>query len=110
MILAIASLAWPAERARVGLIHCEHGYTTNLPLADLMQPDVLFALRVEGEPLTAEHGGPVRLVVPQKYAYKSAKWVRGVEFREAEVLGYWEARGYSNTADPWTEDRYAPAR
>ncbi|MEK7848521.1 MAG: sulfite oxidase-like oxidoreductase [Chloroflexota bacterium] len=107
---AIASLAQPRPEARSVLIHCEYGYTTNLPLENLMQPDVLFALRVEGEPLTAEHGGPVRLVVPQKYAYKSAKWVRGVEFREAEVLGYWEARGYSNTADPWTEDRYAPAR
>jgi DMSO/TMAO reductase YedYZ molybdopterin-dependent catalytic subunit len=105
---AIASLARPEPGARFVLVHAEHGYTTNIPLRDLMQEDVLFALKLEGRPLDAEHGGPLRLVVPKKYAYKSAKWVRGVEFLREEVLGYWEARGYSNTADPWTEDRYSP--
>ncbi|MEE9202072.1 MAG: sulfite oxidase-like oxidoreductase [Dehalococcoidia bacterium] len=103
----IASLACPAPEAQFVLVHAEHGYTTNLPLSDLKQDDVLLALKLEGRPLEAEHGGPLRLVVPKKYAYKAAKWVRGVEFLREEVLGYWEARGYSNTADPWTEDRYS---
>ena len=104
----IASLARPATEAQFVLVHAEYGYTTNLPLRDLAQGDVFFALKLEEEPLGAEHGGPLRLVVPKKYAYKSAKWVRGVEFLGEEVLGYWEARGYSSTADPWTEDRHSP--
>lgn len=104
----LASLARPAPEAQFVLIHAEHGYTTNLPLSDLMQGDVLFALKLEGKPIDAEHGGPLRLVAPRKYAYKSAKWVRGIEFLKEDVPGYWEARGYSNTADPWAEDRYSP--
>jgi DMSO/TMAO reductase YedYZ molybdopterin-dependent catalytic subunit len=103
----IAALARPAPEAGFALIKAEHGYTTNVPLSDLMRDDVLFALKLDGKPLHVAHGAPLRLVVPQKYAYKAAKWVRGVEFLKEEVLGYWETRGYSSTADPWTEDRYS---
>jgi DMSO/TMAO reductase YedYZ molybdopterin-dependent catalytic subunit len=65
------------------------------------------AYRLDGEELPPQNGGPLRIVVPHKYAYKSAKWVRKIKFTEVQELGYWEARGYSNTADPFTEDRYA---
>jgi len=87
-------------------IECGEGYTTSLRLADLLRDDVLLAYHLDGGPLPDEHGGPVRLVVPQKYGWKSAKWVRLLEFRETHDLGFWEVRGYSDTADPWTEDRY----
>jgi DMSO/TMAO reductase YedYZ molybdopterin-dependent catalytic subunit len=71
-----------------------------------MRDDVLFAYGLDGKPLEPEHGGPLRLVVPGKYGYKSAKWVRQVRFTETQEIGFWESRGYSNTADPWTNDRY----
>lgn len=104
---SIASLAMPEEEAKYILVHAEHGYTTNLPLAELMEDDVLFVLKLDDKPLPPIHGGPVRLVVPKRYAYKSAKWVRGIEFLKEDKRGYWETRGYSNTADPWLEERYA---
>jgi len=102
----IAKLAKPTKKAKFATIFCDGGYTTSLPLQDLMDDDVLFAWGRNGEELTPEHGFPLRLLVPKKYAYKSAKWVRGIRFTEKQELGYWEQRGYSNTADPWTEDRY----
>jgi DMSO/TMAO reductase YedYZ molybdopterin-dependent catalytic subunit len=74
---------------------------------DLLDDDVLLALSFNGAPLEADHGGPLRLVVPKKYAYKSAKWVRKITFMTKHELGYWEARGYSDGADPWKEDRYS---
>ncbi len=74
---------------------------------ELMEPDVLFAYGFNGEPLETAHGGPLRLVVPKKYAYKSAKWVRRVVFTEVQEPGFWEQRGYSNSADPWKEERYS---
>ncbi|MBI4216921.1 MAG: sulfite oxidase-like oxidoreductase [Chloroflexi bacterium] len=104
---AIAELAQVKPQAAFATILAEHGYTTSLPLAELMEEEVLFAWVWEGQPLTPEHGYPLRLVVPQKYAYKSAKWVRGVRFTARQEPGYWEARGYSNTADPWREERYS---
>ncbi|MHC4471966.1 MAG: molybdopterin-dependent oxidoreductase [Planctomycetota bacterium] len=88
-------------------VHCDGGYTTNLPLEALLDDDVLLADRLDGEPLPPEHGFPVRLVVPKRYAWKSAKWVRLIEFLSEDRPGFWESRGYSNTADPWTEDRFA---
>lgn len=99
--------ACPRPEARQALIVAEGDYTTNLPLAELAADDVLLALRFNGRALGPEHGGPVRLLVPRKYAYKSAKWVRGFRLLCCEELGFWEKRGYSHTADPWTEDRYA---
>ncbi len=103
----IAALAKPLPQAEHVLIWSQGGYSTNLKLVDLMDEDILFALELDGRPLEPAHGGPVRLIVPKKYAYKSAKWVQALEFLEQEKLGYWENRGYSNSADPWTEDRYS---
>lgn len=82
------------------------GYTTNLPLDECMRDEVLFTFELNGEPLPSEHGGPLRVVTPHKYAYKGAKWVTGVEFLSEPKRGYWEMRGYSNTANPWEEERY----
>jgi DMSO/TMAO reductase YedYZ molybdopterin-dependent catalytic subunit len=82
-------------------------YTTSLPVEELIGDDVLLAYRHNGLELKPDHGGPLRLVVPKKYAYKSAKWVRKLVFTEKQELGYWELRGYSNTADPWKEERYS---
>ena len=102
-----------AERAGVDddavhvLFHAADGYSTNLPLDDCMREEVLFTWALDGDDLAADHGGPVRVVVPHKYAYKGAKWVTGVEFLTEPERGYWEKRGYSNTADPWNEERYA---
>jgi hypothetical protein len=97
----------PLRKAKFATIECENGYTTSLPLIDLAQDDVMLAYRLDNAELPHQHGGPLRLVVPQKYAYKSAKWVRKIKFTETQQLGYWETRSFSNTADPWTEDRYS---
>jgi DMSO/TMAO reductase YedYZ molybdopterin-dependent catalytic subunit len=82
------------------------GFTTNLTWADFFQPDVLFAIKHDGELLSADHGGPVRLVVPRLYFWKSAKWVTGVEFTSRDKRGFWESMGYHNHGDPWKEERY----
>jgi len=82
-------------------------YTTNLPIARALEPDVLLAHTVEGEPLPVEHGGPCRVVTPRLYAWKGTKWVRRIEFLAADRPGFWEVRGYSNTAEPWFNDRYS---
>jgi DMSO/TMAO reductase YedYZ molybdopterin-dependent catalytic subunit len=83
------------------------GYTTNLPLSDCLREEVLFASEFDGEPLSRAHGGPLRVVTPHRYAYKGAKWVTGVTFLTEPERGFWERRGYSNTADPWAEERYS---
>src|SRR3954453_13810794 len=85
----------------------EHGYTTNVPLADLLFDNVLVAYEYDHAPIEAEHGGPVRLVVPHLYFWKSAKWLRGIEFVSKDAPGYWEVRGYHNRGDPWAEQRYS---
>ena len=103
----IAKIAEPKDNARFVTIEAEGGYTTSMPLSELMEPDVLFAYNYNGMPLEPIHGGPLRLVVPKKYAYKSAKWVRRIVFTEEQELGFWEQRGYSNSADPWKEERYS---
>jgi DMSO/TMAO reductase YedYZ molybdopterin-dependent catalytic subunit len=89
------------------MFHAMDDYTTNLPLADCMREEVLFVSEHDGEPLPSDHGGPLRVVTPHRYAYKGAKWVSGVEFLTEPERGYWEKRGYSNTANPWAEERYA---
>lgn len=104
----IMKLVRPRANAKYVTIEC-YGtplYTTSLPIEDLLREDVLFAYGLDGKPVPPGLGGPLRLVVPHKYAYKSAKWVRRVKFTETQELGFWETRGYSNTADPWTNDRY----
>ena len=89
------------------LVLAEEGYTANVPLNDLERPDVLFAFEHDGEPLPAEHGGPLRLVVPQLYAWKSVKWVRGVELLDQDTAGFWERNGYHMYGDPFKEQRYS---
>jgi len=92
--------------ARYALVHAEHGFTTNLPLSDLDRPDNLLALTHDGEPLAPEHGGPVRLLVPHLYFWKSAKWVRELRFMPQDQPGFWESVGYHIYGDPWREQRY----
>ncbi len=89
------------------MAHCEQGYTANVPLEVLMDDDVLLAYRFEGQELDSEHGYPLRLLVPKKYFWKSAKWLHGLEFMAEDQLGFWERYGYSNSADPWKEERFA---
>ncbi|HZG66185.1 MAG TPA: sulfite oxidase-like oxidoreductase, partial [Herpetosiphonaceae bacterium] len=91
--------------ARHVMAHCEQGYTANIPLEVLMDDDVLLAYHFEGRELDPEHGYPLRLLVPKKYFWKSAKWLRGLEFMAEDQLGFWERYGYSNSADPWKEER-----
>jgi DMSO/TMAO reductase YedYZ molybdopterin-dependent catalytic subunit len=88
------------------LAHCEQGFTTNLPLADLLDDDTLLAWGANGAELTPDHGWPLRLVVPKLYAWKSAKWIRGLEFLTKDQPGYWERLGYHMRGNPWTEERY----
>jgi DMSO/TMAO reductase YedYZ molybdopterin-dependent catalytic subunit len=100
----------PTPQACFVTLHGADGYTTALSLEAMLQPEVLLAYQLNGKPLRPELGGPLRLVVPQKYAYKSAMWVTKITFTRQAVLGYWERQGYSQTADVWTNDRYSPAR
>ncbi|MBA2488924.1 MAG: sulfite oxidase-like oxidoreductase [Chloroflexi bacterium] len=93
--------------ARFVVEHCEQGYTTNLPLAVFDDDDVILADKADGQPLTPEHGGPLRLVLPKRYFWKSGKWLRGLEFRETDQIGFWERYGYHNDADPWKEERFS---
>ena len=105
-IREIIGRAKPTDKAHYVMEHSWTGYTTNVPLESLEQADVLIALKHDGEDISAEHGGPVRMVVPRLYFYKSAKWLNGLEFMEKDRPGFWEIRGYSNSADPWNEERY----
>lgn len=88
-------------------VHCYGGYTTNLPLEDFLSERALLADRWNGEPLPVDHGGPVRLVVPHLYAWKSAKWVSGIELLTEDRRGFWEENGYHAYGDPWSEQRFS---
>lgn len=103
----LLALAQPKETAKFVTLHSYDGYTTNLPLTALLDDDVIIAHSVLGAPLTLEHGGPVRLVVPKRYAWKSAKWLKAIEVHEFDRPGFWEVRGYHNEADPWREERFS---
>ena len=105
-VLALLQRAGPRPEAAFVLVHAEHGFTTNLALEDLARPANLLALSHNGQPLDPEHGGPVRLLVPHLYFWKSAKWVRGFEFLEEDYPGFWEQNGYHMRGEPWTEERY----
>ncbi|SRR5579875_42504 len=102
-----------AERARPlpgvthVIEHAENDYTTNVPLSIMLGDDVLVAYEFDGAPLEPLHGGPVRMLVPRLYFWKSAKWLNGLEFLDHDVQGFWETRGYHNDADPWKEERYS---
>lgn len=89
------------------MCHGYDGYETNLSLEQALLPDVLLVHSADGAPLSPEHGGPVRVVTPRLYAWKGAKWVRRLEFMEGDRPGYWERNGYSNSADPWRDDRFS---
>jgi DMSO/TMAO reductase YedYZ molybdopterin-dependent catalytic subunit len=105
----LLAICRPREEARFVVLHSSDGYTTNLALEDFAAEDALLAHSWSGEPLTSEHGGPARLVVPHLYFWKSAKWLKAIEFLERDAPGFWEARGYHNRGDPWTEQRYSEA-
>ena len=96
----------PLAASKFVVLHSFDGYTTNLPLDDFATEDAVLATHWEGKPLTREHGGPVRVVVPHLYLWKSAKWVRRIEFVDADRAGYWEERGYHMRGEPWAEERY----
>jgi DMSO/TMAO reductase YedYZ molybdopterin-dependent catalytic subunit len=102
----IVELAKPKPDSKFVIAHSEYGFTANTPLEYCLRDDCLIALRANGAPLTAEHGSPARLVVPRLYAWKSAKWLRGIEFSDVDKPGFWERNGYHNTGDPWKEQRY----
>jgi len=97
----------PRPGAAFVMVHSYGGYTTNLDLNALLDDDVLFAFAHDGKPLTPEHGWPCRLVVPKRYFWKSAKWVRGIEFAREDRPGFWERNGYNMHGDPWKEERYS---
>ena len=99
-------LVKPKPDALFAMVHCDGGYSTNLPLDVLLDDDVLFAYEHDGEALTPEHGWPLRLVVPKRYGWKSAKWVSGVELMAEDAPGFWELRGYHMRGDPWLEERF----
>jgi DMSO/TMAO reductase YedYZ molybdopterin-dependent catalytic subunit len=96
----------PKPAAKHVLVHAEQGFTANVPLADLDRGNVLFATHHDGEPLSADHGYPLRLIVPHLYAWKSVKWVRGIEFLEQDQAGFWEQNGYHMYGDPFKEQRF----
>ena len=106
-IQAVLSAAQLKPTARFVLAHCEQGYTANVPLEVLDDDDVMLADTFDGEPLEPEHGYPLRLLIPKRYFWKSAKWIRGLEFLDHDILGFWERYGYNNDADPWKEERYS---
>ncbi|RDI73270.1 Sulfite oxidase-like enzyme [Gaiella occulta] len=104
---AIRELVGQRPSARFAIAHAEAGFTANVPAEALEQEGALLATHADGEPLTAEHGRPLRLVVPGRYFWKSAKWLRGIELRGDDQPGFWERLGYHNDADPFAEQRYA---
>ena len=102
----LAQLVQPKPTARFVVAHAEQGFTSNVPLEFLEDELALLATEADGEPLTPDHGWPLRLVIPGKYFWKSAKWLRGLELRSTDQPGFWERYGYHNDADPWREERY----
>jgi len=103
----LAQLVCPKPTARFGLAHAEQGFTSNVPLEALEDDDALIAWEADGAPLEPDHGWPLRLVVPSRYFWKSAKWLRGIELLSADQPGFWERYGYHNDADYWKEQRYS---
>ena len=103
-MLADAGIAPPTPYV---LAHSVDGYSTNVPTADLVGGSAMVALRYDGKPIAADHGGPARLLVPHLYFWKSAKWMNGLQFTEKDEAGFWELRGYHMRGDPWQEQRYS---
>ncbi|MBA3658350.1 MAG: sulfite oxidase-like oxidoreductase [Gemmatimonadales bacterium] len=105
-VQSLLARAGVKPEAQYALVHAEQGYTTNVPLDDLDRPANLLALTHDGEPLAPEHGGPVRLLIPHLYLWKSAKWVRGIEMLEEDYPGFWEQNGYHMRGEPWAQERF----
>jgi len=103
----LAKLVRPKPTARFVVAHAEHGFTSNVPLEALEDDNALVAWEADGQPLEPEHGWPLRLVVPSRYFWKSAKWLRGLELLADDQPGFWERYGYHNDADYWQEERYS---
>lgn len=106
-LMDIAALAQPKDTATHLMCYGYDEYTTNVALEEALKPDVLLVHTFDGQPLPKEHGGPVRMITPQLYAWKGSKWISRIEFLAGNRLGFWEERGYSNTAYPWRNDRYS---
>jgi DMSO/TMAO reductase YedYZ molybdopterin-dependent catalytic subunit len=106
-LTTLYELARPKPEARFVYFTSYDGYSTNVALEKCLDDDTLVATSFEGAPISREHGGPARVILPKLYAWKGAKFVKTISFLSEDKLGFWEVRGYSNTADPWTEDRYA---
>jgi len=102
----LAKLCHPKPSAHFAIAHAEHGFTANVPLAALEDENALIVYEADGAPLTPDHGYPVRLFIPTKYFWKSAKWLRGIELSAVDKPGFWERYGYNNNADFWKEERY----
>ena len=107
LVSDLLALVRPKPEAKFVLFQSYDTYTTNLPLAEFAVPDALLATHWEGEPLTVEPGGPLRVLVPQLYFWKSAKWIKRITFAAEDKPGFWEVRGYHNHGDPWAEERYS---
>src|SRR5262245_48182394 len=103
----VAKLCRPRETARFAIAHAEQGFTANVPYSFLDQDETLLVTHADGKQLTADHGWPMRLLVPGKYFWKSAKWLRAIELTAEDHPGFWERYGYHNDADPWNEERYS---
>ncbi len=106
-LLDLAALVVPSDEATHIMCYGYDDYTTNLSMEEALKPDVLLVHTVEDKPLPRDHGGPVRMITPQLYAWKGSKWIKRIEFMTKNRLGFWEKRGYSNTAYPWRNDRYS---
>lgn len=106
-LMDLAALVQPKETATHLMCYGYDTYSTNVSLEEALKPDVLLAHTVYDEPLPVEHGGPVRMITPQLYAWKGSKWIKRIQFLPENKLGFWEERGYSNTAYPWRNDRYS---
>ncbi|MBA3274050.1 MAG: sulfite oxidase-like oxidoreductase [Chthoniobacterales bacterium] len=104
---SLAEAVKPQPEAKFVLFTSYDGYTTNVSIDHVMDDDVLIATHYDGQLLPRDHGGPARVIIPKLYAWKGAKFIRKIEFSAEDKLGFWEVRGYSNTADPWTEDRFS---
>jgi len=103
----IIDYAKPSDSAQFVIFHSFDKYTANVPLGELLKPNVIVAYELEGSQIPPEHGGPIRMIIPQLYGWKSAKFLTGIEFSEKDKPGFWEVRGYSNRAQPWIEERYS---
>ncbi len=95
------------SQAKFVIAHAEYGFTANVPLEVFLHEKAILAHSFDGKPLELDHGWPLRLIIPEKYFWKSAKWLRGIEFKDKDMLGFWERNGYNNSADPFKEERYS---